>query len=136
MTITQIEPFYVVDTNALIWYLTRNNHLSQNAYDLFKAAERGETRLIISAISIAELYYSDQKNSFFEDFTAIYQQIRSKPYFRIVPFTGDAVLKFQRDAAVPEMHDRIIVGLARRLNAPLITADGAITKSGIVRVIW
>jgi PIN domain nuclease of toxin-antitoxin system len=134
--VNQIEPFYVVDTNALIWYLTGSKRLSRDAYAIFKAGEHGETRLIVSAIAIAEMYYSDQKFSLFQDFAAIYQQIRTKPYFRIVPFNGDDVLLFKRDAAVVEMHDRIIAGLARRLNAPLLTSDGQIAASGLVRIVW
>jgi len=132
----QIEPNYVVDTNALIWYLTGNSRLSSHAHTIFKAAERGETRLIISAVVIAELYYANQKNNFFADFATAFQQMKTKPYFRFVPLTADAILHFKRDSAVPEMHDRIIAGLARRLNAPLITSDGQITASGIVQIAW
>jgi PIN domain nuclease of toxin-antitoxin system len=62
--------------------------------------------------------------------------MKAKPYFRFVPFLPDEVLDFDRDVPVPEMHDRIIVGLARRLNAPLITSDSLITSANIARVIW
>jgi PIN domain nuclease of toxin-antitoxin system len=34
------------------------------------------------------------------------------------------------------MHDRIIVGLAQHLNAPLLTADRVITASGLVPIVW
>ncbi len=51
----------MVDTNALIWYLTAPNKLTAAAHEIFKAAESGETQLIISAITVAEFYYSNQK---------------------------------------------------------------------------
>jgi hypothetical protein len=53
-----------------------------------------------------------------------------------VAFHENVVLDFDRDQAIPEMHDRIIVGLARTLRAPLITSDVVIRQSGIVQVEW
>ena len=46
------------------------------------------------------------------------------------------MLEFEQDAAVPEMHDRIISGLARRIGAPVLTNDPLITQWGLVRVEW
>jgi len=134
--LTTIKPTYVVDTNALIWYLTDKKRLSSSARAVFAAAERGETRLIISAIVIAEMFYADQKNDFFRDFAETYRLMQEKPYFRFIPLTADAVLDFALDAAVPEMHDRIIAGLARRLDAPLITSDATISASKLVEIVW
>jgi len=34
------------------------------------------------------------------------------------------------------MHDRMIVGAARRLNAPLLTKDANVTASGLVKIVW
>jgi predicted nucleic acid-binding protein len=131
-----VEMRYVVDTNALIWYLTADTQLTTAAKAIFNAAEHGETRLILPAIVIAELYYLNQKRGLYPKFRDLYEQFVSKPYFRIIPFKHEAVLDFDRNASVPEMHDRIIVGLARHLNAPLITSDRAITASGLVPIVW
>jgi predicted nucleic acid-binding protein len=131
-----IKPLYVLDTSALIWYLKQDKKLSARAAAVFQAAERGETRLIISAIVIAELFYADKKHGLFESFGQAYADLRAKPYFRIVPFFADDVLDFERDAAVPEMHDRIIAGLARRFGAPLITSDPQIEAANLVEVMW
>jgi predicted nucleic acid-binding protein len=133
---SRIEPIYVVDTNAMIWYLTTNKKLGRIAAKIFTAAERGETRLYTSAVVIAELYYANKKWKLFEDFAKIYSEIKSKPYFRLVPFRADDVLEFDKDIDVPEMHDRIITGLARRLNAPLLSSDPLILASKLVRMVW
>ncbi len=124
-----------MDTNALIWYLSGSKRLSVRARAIFEAAERGETRLVISAIVIAEMFYADQKHGLFVDFADTYRQMKSKPYFRFVPLTSDAILDFAQDIAIPEMHDRIITGLARRLDAPLVTSDPVIAAAGLVEVI-
>lgn len=131
-----IESIYVVDTNALIWYLTVDKRLSKPASAIFEAAERGETRLYIAAIVVAELYYANKKWGYFDNFAATYNEMKTKPYFRFVPLIADEVLDFDKDTTVPEMHDRMIAELARRLDAPLLTSDTLITSAGIARIVW
>src|SRR5437016_3309501 len=101
----RIEPLYVVDTNALIWYLINDKKLGRAASEVFAAAERGETRLILSSIVFAELYYANKRNQWFADFDTAYREIRSMPFFRIVSFRARHVIDFDRNAAVTEMHD-------------------------------
>ena len=131
-----IEPLYVTDINALYWYLSGNRKLSAAGLVVFQAAKRGETQIVVSAISIAELYLVNHKWQGIVSFELTYVQLNQSAEFLVVPLEADDVLDFDRDIAIPEMHDRIIVGLARRLNVPLITSDGIITASGIVRVVW
>jgi len=118
-----IEPLYVVDTHALIWYLLQDRKLSHRALSIFQAAERGETRLIVSSTVLAELYYANAKNKWFPDYAIVYNDILSKHFFRFLSFNYPHILDFDQDMLVPEMHDRIIVGLARRLKTPLLTSD-------------
>ena len=126
----------MVDTHALIWYLIGDKKLSKPALAIFQAAERGETRLGLPVIVLAELYYANVKNKWFSDYATVYKDILSKPYFRFFPFDKSHILDFDRDVLVPEMHDRIIAGVARRLNAPLISSDPLITAAAIVKIIW
>ena len=51
-------------------------------------------------------------------------------------FEAEDVLDFDADSAVKEMHDRMIVGVSRRLNAACLTKDLNITNSGLVKIIW
>jgi PIN domain nuclease of toxin-antitoxin system len=46
------------------------------------------------------------------------------------------VLDFDACAKISEMHDRMIVGAARRMNAKLITRDKQIIKSRLVTTVW
>lgn len=131
-----IEPLYVVNTHALIWYLADAGKLGEKATQVFEAAERGETRLLISSIVVAEMYYANKKYRWFADFDNTYLQLKARPYFRFVPLLPDHVLDFARDEVVPEMHDRIIAGLARRIDAPLLTVDPQIKKTTLISVVW
>jgi hypothetical protein len=85
---------------------------------------------------MAELHFADMKWKLFQDFAATYNDLLSKPYFEFVSLTIADVADFARDAAVPEMHDRIIVGLARRLGVPLITSDRLIIAAQLVPIVW
>lgn len=133
---TKIEPLHVVDTHALAWYLTANSKLGSDAANVFRAADDGETRLVISAIVLAELFFVDQKWEYFDDFTETYRDITTHPAMRVEPVNPKDILDFERDKVIPEMHDRIIVGLARRLRAPLVTKDKPIRDAGLVTVVW
>ena len=58
------------------------------------------------------------------------------PQFILTPMDAEDILDFEKDSSVSEMHDRMIVGIARRLGAPLLTADQNITASGLVEIVW
>jgi hypothetical protein len=96
---------------------------SKTASTIFNAAEDGQTQIVISAIVVAELYWLNKKWKSFDDFVIIYQELRARPEFVFKPLLPEEILDFDTDSTVPEMHDRIITGLARRLGAPLITID-------------
>ena len=132
----EIEPLYVVDTHALIWHLTDANRLGREAARVFAAAERGEARLLVSAIVIAELYYADKKFGLFASFEEVFLWLQTSSFIRLISLDAAHVLDFAVDGDVPEMHDRIIAGLARRLSAPLLTSDARIVASNLVSVVW
>jgi len=126
----------VVDTHALIWYLLNDKKLGTRAKAVFMAAEKHQTLLIISAVVMAELYYANTKHAWFPDFSTLYADLIHKPYLWFVPLDHTHVLDFGLDSGVPEMHDRIITGLARRLNAPLLTSDPLIVQANLVTIVW
>jgi PIN domain nuclease of toxin-antitoxin system len=133
---TNPEPFYVVDTHALIWYLLNDKKLSRQAKAIFQAAEQNQTLLVIPAIVMAELYYANAKNGWFPDFARLFADITGKPFIRFVSLDHSHILDFMQDSAVPEMHDRIIAGVARRLGAPLLSSDPLLTSAAVVTTVW
>jgi PIN domain nuclease of toxin-antitoxin system len=128
---------YVVDTHALFWYMMDDaRKLSRRASAAFDEADRGDALIYVPAIVLAELYYANRKEGSPLDFGHQYRQLRSTAQFVLLPFEPDDVLDFDETVTVPEMHDRIVVGVARRLDAPCITIDPSIVDSGLARVIW
>ena len=133
---TTLEPLYVADTMALIWWLTKDRKLGTQAARVFHAAEQIETSVLVSAVAIAELYYADKMFQLFDDFAAVFHDLRTSLYIQFIAFEAAHVLDFDIDVDVPEMHDRIITGLARRFGAPLLTSDPKIAASKVVKTIW
>jgi predicted nucleic acid-binding protein len=127
---------YVGDAHALFWYLTASPRLGAAASAAFAEADAGNARIHVHAIVLAELFYLNEKLGRPVDFEATYARLSAAPQFVLHPLWPEDVPEFSKDAAVPEMHDRMIVGLARRLGHACITRDAEITNCGLVSVIW
>lgn len=128
--------FYVADTHALLWYLLDSSKLGANASSAFDEADQGQAIIYLPSIVIAELYFSVKKFNYQLDFAGELAKLRRHAQFEFVSFDAFDALDFDKDALVTEMHDRIIVGVARRINASLLTRDTEITTSGLLKVIW
>ncbi len=135
-----LAPVYVLDTHVLIWALTNNRKLDAHGRMIFKASEQyGEPELVIPAIVIAEMYWVNKKYKLFADFGQVYADLKVRPYIRLVDFRAEDVLSFAELESIPDMHDRMIVGVAKRLGALLITADEKIVAAGLVKtvqIVW
>lgn len=127
---------YVTDTHAFYWYLTASPRLGANAQAIFLAGEQGQARLYVPSIVLAELYYLNAKYSQPLAFAQEYEKLAESGQFHFVDFCAADVLRFDALAAIPEMHDRMIVSVAHALQLPLITRDREIIASGVVQTIW
>lgn len=127
---------YVIDTHALYWYLINSPKLSAAASHVFDEADNGQALLYAPSIALAELHYLNKKHNSLLDMAQVIRELEQKAQFVLVPFEGSEVCDFDADSAVPEMHDRIIAGVARRLGVPCVTQDHQITGSGLVAIVW
>lgn len=131
----ELESF-VADTHALFWYLTASPRLGAQARQVLDAAAEGRVIVYVPAIVIAELYFLNEKARHPLKFSAEFRELRDSRQFVFVPFTAEDVVDFEQDSSANEMHDRIIVGVARRLGATCLTIDREITTSGLVKTAW
>ncbi|MCI0485019.1 MAG: PIN domain-containing protein [Blastocatellia bacterium] len=127
---------YVTDTHSLFWYLIASPHLSAKAKDAFDQGKAGLALIYVPAIVLAELYYLNEKLGGALSFADEYTRLSSSGQFVFLPLVPEEILEFDADEAVTEMHDRIVVGAARRLGATLISKDQQITAAGIVPLVW
>ena len=127
---------YVVDTHTLFWYLTASPRLGSRAKGAFDEGACGEAVVYIPAIVLAEVFYLNEKRGHPIDFRAIYEELSGSGQMILLPLMPEDILDFETDASVPEMHDRIIVGVARRMDAICLSLDSQIVQSNLVTTIW
>ena len=126
---------FITDTMALILRLEKRK-LGQNAKTIFISAERGEVKLIIPTMVLAELCYLSEKKRIettFKDF----KKYRFKHKSIVIEWITEEIIEktFEIDD-IPELHDRIIAGTALKSGIELITNDPVISCSRYVKVIW
>jgi PIN domain nuclease of toxin-antitoxin system len=127
---------YVADTHALLWYLQNSPRLGTNASAAFDAADQGQAQIVLSSIALAELYYLIVKHKLPFNYAQELARLQAAPQFVFVDFKASDTLLFDHLTAIPEMHDRIIAGVALTRNCPCLTRDFSITSSGLVHVVW
>lgn len=128
----------LLDTHALLWLAGDAERLSEKARRALHEARAAGESIAISAITLYEV-----------SFIATYKRVRlhtslehflaeTESRFDVLPITRSACLhamglgpNFPRDPV-----DRIITGTALAEGRSLVTADGEITRSGVVSVIW
>lgn len=128
----------VLDTHAWLWWLHEPERLSAKARKAILAAEH--TTIAVSAISVWEVAVKTQlgKLAIPMDIFEWFEVARRYPGTVIEPVTPqDAIAstllpgEFHRDPA-----DRIIVAVARRHAAPLVTCDRRIIAYPHVETLW
>jgi len=131
----------VLDTHALLWWLNGDSSLSSAAHSAIqKELDDEEGLIIVSSISAWEIAMLVNKGRLaltmdVEEWLEVAADIEG---LRFEPVDNEvAVLStrlpgdFHKDPA-----DRMIVALARHVNAPLVTADEKIRSYKHVHAIW
>jgi PIN domain nuclease of toxin-antitoxin system len=132
----------VADSQALVWYLVDPARLSEPALDALLAAEDSDG-VIVSAATLADLWYASQKTSSPPIAPGVFEHIQdtvldpatnlvlqpisvaTMRYFDIVPLDD-----------LRDPFDRFILASAIQLGVPLVTADRAISNTKSVEIIW
>lgn len=128
----------VLDTHTAIWYICEPGNLGKAAANAIEGAWSAGDYLYVSAISLVEIVYLEEKRRIPEgSMDAILEVLTDENGFVIIPL-DEAVAQAIRGiprADVPDMPDRIITATAIHLNLPLVTRDGKIRSSN-VKTIW
>lgn len=130
----------MLDTHALIWWVNGDAHLTSPAKSAIESALANSDQVLISAISVWELAMLVQRGrvDLAMDIDEWLRAVESIDGVVLVPVSVQVAVQsvmlpghFHSDPA-----DRMIVALARELNAPLVTADEKIQRYPHVRWIW
>jgi PIN domain nuclease of toxin-antitoxin system len=129
----------VADTHTALWYLFDDERLSAPAGDFIDRAAKMPRRIVVSAISLAEIVYLIEKNRLPANAYADLRNALADPdhVLKESPFTVeivDAMRKVPR-ATLPDMPDRIVAATAVYFGVPVLTRDGRIRGSNL-QTVW
>jgi PIN domain nuclease of toxin-antitoxin system len=129
----------VVDTHALVWYLTNPSKLSAAALAVLDCAAHAGDPIYMASITLVELRYLVEKGKVVQAALDRIEAHLRLPVrtIHLVPLdliVCDAVHHIPR-ADVPDMPDRIIAATAHALGLPVVSRDRKIHSSA-VPTIW
>ena len=129
----------VLDTHALIWWVNGDAQLSGPARLAIEAAQQ-DGRVLVSSISFWEIAMLVERGriALAMDLDQWLLAVQGLGGVEVLPVTAQVAIQsanlpgeFHKDPA-----DRMIVALARGLNAPVITADQKIQRYAHVHWVW
>ena len=129
-------PVFVLDTHVLYWYLRQPQRLSVAADAIFRLAEAGGARLIVPAISIAELYYLSVKVGYPVAPSAVLDALKGVAAIEVSDLGETQLRMLDVVTDVPEMHDRLIAAEALSRNAAVVTRDQSLARSSQIATVW
>ncbi len=130
---------YIVDTHALIWYLTGDARLGKAAQRILLAPA---SRLILPMIALAEALFIVEKGKVqISSVADLIADVTADARISIQPLTYDILQESLTLTAIPEMHDRLIVATGLYLQSlgetvEILTKDNEIIVSKLIRVVW
>lgn len=130
----------VLDTHALVWWVNEDGKLSARARREIAKEQRGTGRILVSAISAWEIAMLLKKGRLrltmeFDEWLSAVAGIEGVQMVSVSPHIAVQSVHLPGDFH-PDPADRMIVALAREMNAPVITADTRIQAYPHVRWIW
>lgn len=124
---------YVLDTHALVWYLTNDRRLGLQAETVLN--DPG-ARLIIPTIVLAEIKDLARKGRLTQTLDDVLAAIESDQRCLVYPVNLEVIWAAPMQL---DIHDSLIVGVALvqadAVNG-VLTCDQAIINSGLVPVVW
>ena len=128
----------VTDTHPLVFHAAGDHRLGRRAAAVFAAAENRRAIIYVPAAVmwecslLARVSRIDLRRSLREFFDDLF----SNPAYQPVDLTPDQI--YLADEARPndDPFDALICAAARHLDLPLLTRDGDIQASRLVRTVW
>lgn len=128
----------VTDTHPLLFHAAGGGRLGRKAAAHFAACERREALLYVPAVVIWEcaLLTRAGRVNLRRSVRGFFEDLFSNPAYQPYDMTAEQVLMGEEMRVNRDPFDALICAAARDLELPLVTRDGDIRSSGLLRVIW
>jgi predicted nucleic acid-binding protein len=120
---------------ALILVLEKRK-MPKKVKAIYEEAQKGNFKVFIPSIVLAELAYLSEKQRIDTNISEVKKLLNTYPTITELPLSIEIIEKAFEISDVPELHDRLIAGTAKKINAPLLTNDPDINNSSYVKSIW
>ena len=127
---------YVADTHTIIWFLSNDTRLGNQAKKILEKADEGKVIIIIPTIVLAELIFICEKKDASVKFKDILDKINESSNYIHYNLDMKVISEIANLKQIPEMHDRVITATAKLNKATLITKDEDIIESGVIETLW
>jgi len=120
----------------LIWFITEDDRLGERARNVLLEADRGEARVIVPCIVLAECLYIFERRNLKREFNDLLWRVEHLPGYDPYPLDLPVIREMEFLDKLRELHDRAIVATARLTSSVLLTKDREIIESGYVKTLW
>lgn len=127
--------YFVIDTNAFIWYLTASPKLSKKALGVLDLVDEGKAVAVIPAIVLLEAIDIFDKKKASGRFEDLVLKVSRSDNFVLAELDWGLILEVNRTKGLKDLHDRIIVAAAKIFDAGLLTRDREL-HSFYPKCIW
>jgi PIN domain nuclease of toxin-antitoxin system len=130
---------FVTDTHPFVHHVTgRRKRLGRRALGIFDSVKRGRETMIVPFTVLEEVMLLSEIGRIrlpllFRDFVISIQQAEN---FDLGVNDTALLLEAATFTTIRDPYDRLIIAQARVAGAALITGDGEIQESGLVRTVW
>ena len=128
----------VTDTHPLLFHAAGTGRLGKKAAAHFAACERREALLYVPSVVIWEcaLLMRAGRVNLRRSVRGFFEDLFSNPAYQPYDLTAQQVVTAEEIRVNRDPFDALICAAARDLELPLVTGEGDIRSSGVLRVIW
>lgn len=120
---------------ALILVLEKRK-MPNKVKTIYKEALNGNVKILVPSIVLAELAYLSEKKRIDTEISEVKKLFNNCKTIFELPLNLEIIETAFKIDDVRELHDRLIAGSAKEINAPLLTNDPEINASSFVKSIW
>jgi PIN domain nuclease of toxin-antitoxin system len=126
----------MLDTHALVWYVTRPSRIGKGATKALRAVEAGRALAWLPAILPIEIALLHERGRTGLGLPELAATLERCPGMKLWPLDLTQAREFVALRSIRDPFDRLIVSAARAARCPLVSCDEALSRSGLVEILW